>query len=101
MALAEQDPLAMEPTDSLRTPEAERDSPCHEPESSTRGRRFGLTAMAIETNRHQTNFTRQPRDDHSADGNGEDGGGEAKRNKEGACTRGFGGGGAPASGFAM
>lgn len=45
--------------------------------------------------RDGANFTRQPRDAHSAAGNREDGGGEAKRNTQGACTRGYGGRGAP------
>ena len=45
--------------------------------------------------RDGANLTRQPRDAHSTAGNGEDGGGEAKRNTEGARTRGYGGRGAP------
>ena len=46
--------------------------------------------IAPEPNRHQSNFTRQARDDHSAGGNAEDGDGAPKRNPKGAGVRGQG-----------
>lgn len=57
---------------------------------ATRGSTLHTRSNAIETNRHQTNFTRQPRSRHSAGGNAEDAARGAKRNPKGAGVSGAG-----------
>lgn len=59
-----------------------------------RQRRTWVASLGV---RDGGNFTRQPRDAHSAAGNSEDGDGAAKRNPNTGRPRGCGGGGAPAS----